>query len=140
MKFFTPFFFFLQQRLKTPFGLVVTWDGKRSAQVQISIDYWNRTCGLCGNFDGDDQNEFVTPEGEMVSFRELLIGNKEPQVPQYNTVTVVTILIDMHGGDLIYLQANFISYLHKIHQCCSVSVGYEKNEDEDSVVARSFGL
>ena len=73
----------MHQRLKTPFGLVVTWDGERSAQVQISIDYWNRTCGLCGNFDGDDQNEFVTPEGEMVSLKSVLKGGLIHKCPMH---------------------------------------------------------
>ena len=43
------------------------WNGKRNAQVEIPYQYWNRTCGLCGNFDGDYMNDFVTPDGSLVS-------------------------------------------------------------------------
>ena len=59
--------FIYQQRLRSPFGLTVTWDGKRSAQIAISTDYWNNTCGLCGTFDDNPANDFLTPNGMVVS-------------------------------------------------------------------------
>ena len=45
------------------------WNGKRNAQVEVPYQYWNRTCGLCGNFDGDYMNDFVTPDGSLVSYQ-----------------------------------------------------------------------
>ena len=59
------FFFF--QLLTSDFGLVVRWNGANNAQVDIPFTYWNRTCGLCGTFDDDPNNDFVTPDKLLVS-------------------------------------------------------------------------
>lgn len=56
------------QQLSTAFGLIVTWNGQRAARVQIPFEYWNATCGLCGVFDGDPENDLTTPEGILVRF------------------------------------------------------------------------
>ena len=64
------FFFFYclyPQQLSTSFGLIITWDGKRSARIEIPFEYWNATCGLCGVFDGEPDNDFRTPDGGLVS-------------------------------------------------------------------------
>ncbi|XP_038059591.1 IgGFc-binding protein-like [Patiria miniata] len=53
--------------LATPFGLSIRWDGSRTAEISLPYHYGNRTCGLCGNFDGNPDNEFVTPDGQLVS-------------------------------------------------------------------------
>ncbi len=54
------------QVLRTDFGLVVSWNGKRNARIEISLDYWNATCGLCGVFDGEPDNDFTIPDGTLV--------------------------------------------------------------------------
>ena len=48
------------------FGLMVRWNG-RNAQVEIPYTYWNKTCGLCGTYDGDPTNDFTTPGKLLVS-------------------------------------------------------------------------
>ncbi|KAL6474541.1 hypothetical protein MHYP_G00181020 [Metynnis hypsauchen] len=39
-------------------GLTVFWDERNSLSIEISTKYRNQTCGLCGDFNGDKNNEF----------------------------------------------------------------------------------
>ena len=53
--------------MTSEFGLVVRWNGANNVQVDIPFTYWNRTCGLCGTFDDDPNNDFTTPDRLLVS-------------------------------------------------------------------------
>ena len=55
--------------LKTNFSLEVHWDGDNTVDVLIDESFKNRTCGLCGNFNGDDSDDFKNPNGTLVSIR-----------------------------------------------------------------------
>ncbi|KAM7447623.1 hypothetical protein ABFA07_004168 [Porites harrisoni] len=48
--------------LETEFGLTVTWD--RGTRLYITLDpkFKGRTCGLCGNFNGDRNDDFMSPQ------------------------------------------------------------------------------
>ncbi|XP_022091554.1 IgGFc-binding protein-like [Acanthaster planci] len=51
--------------METPFGLEVRWNGRYDVDISLSSDYFNNTCGLCGNWNGnteDEFGEFETPE------------------------------------------------------------------------------
>ncbi|XP_033124889.1 zonadhesin-like, partial [Anneissia japonica] len=43
--------------LWTSFGLVIRWDGVSVGEIQLPYDYWNTTCGLCGDFNSDSEND-----------------------------------------------------------------------------------
>lgn len=43
------------------------YDGSETANIEVSYDYWNATCGLCGTFDDDKTNEFRLQDGSLVS-------------------------------------------------------------------------
>ena len=60
--------------LLADFGLEVRYDGGSTAEVFLSYDYWNQTCGLCGTFDGNKDNDLRLPTGELVSTNKLRIG------------------------------------------------------------------
>ena len=55
------------QMLKTNFSLEVHWDGDNTVDVLIDETFKNRTCGLCGNFNGNDSDDFKNPNGTLVS-------------------------------------------------------------------------
>ena len=64
---------------------MVRWNGANNVQVDISFTYWNRTCGLCGTFDDDPNNDFVTPDRLLVSISvivncscQILVGMGNP--------------------------------------------------------------
>ena len=59
------------QKLVTDFGLVAIWNGESSVAVHVPHTYLNSTCGLCGTLDGDKTNDFTTPDGILVSPKEL---------------------------------------------------------------------
>ena len=46
--------------------LLASYDGQHTADVLIDYSYWEKTCGLCGTFDGDKSNDMLLPNGEEV--------------------------------------------------------------------------
>ena len=57
--------------MSTSFGLSVLWDGNSVVNVECPVHLWNTTCGLCGSFDGNPDNDFTNPDGQMVSLESL---------------------------------------------------------------------
>ncbi|XP_067345254.1 alpha-tectorin-like isoform X2 [Channa argus] len=49
------------------FGLSVTYDGSSTVFVSVPANYRGRTCGLCGNFNGNPNDDFRTPSGAIVT-------------------------------------------------------------------------
>ncbi|XP_076616110.1 alpha-tectorin-like [Chaetodon auriga] len=49
------------------FGLSVTYDGWSTVSISVPSNYSGQTCGLCGNFNGNPNDEFITPFGMMVT-------------------------------------------------------------------------
>ncbi|NWS64962.1 FCGBP protein, partial [Chunga burmeisteri] len=50
--------------IKTDFDVIVTFDWYSYARVIIPNTYSRAVCGLCGNADGDPQNDFALPDGQ----------------------------------------------------------------------------
>ncbi|KAK3526303.1 hypothetical protein QTP70_022761 [Hemibagrus guttatus] len=46
-------------KISSKLGLTVFWDEDNSLSIEIAKDYMNQTCGLCGDFNGIMQNEFI---------------------------------------------------------------------------------
>ncbi|XP_061110253.1 IgGFc-binding protein-like [Conger conger] len=51
--------------LKTRFGLVVTYDLVYHVTVTVPGNYRGKTCGLCGNFNGNKNDEYRLPNGRL---------------------------------------------------------------------------
>ncbi|XP_029934021.1 alpha-tectorin-like isoform X1 [Myripristis murdjan] len=49
------------------FGVSVSYDGWSTVSISVPSNYSGKTCGLCGNFNGDRNDEFLTPSGVMVT-------------------------------------------------------------------------
>ena len=52
--------------------LTVTWGGKSQAEILLSQQYSNYVCGLCGNGDGVQSNDFVDRSYQSVT----LVGDR----------------------------------------------------------------
>ncbi|KAG7157093.1 BMP-binding endothelial regulator protein-like [Homarus americanus] len=50
----------------TPLGVRVLWDGISYVEVEVPVEMKNRTCGLCGNFNGDADDDLTTKDGTLV--------------------------------------------------------------------------
>ncbi|XP_037934058.1 hemocytin isoform X2 [Teleopsis dalmanni] len=48
-----------------PDGLRVWWDGVSRAYIDAPPSYRGRTAGLCGTFNSNTQDDFLTPEGDI---------------------------------------------------------------------------
>uniref|UniRef100_UPI00398E4BCD alpha-tectorin-like n=1 Tax=Pristiophorus japonicus TaxID=55135 RepID=UPI00398E4BCD len=56
--------------VSTDFGLGVTFDGSHHVTISLPARYQNATCGLCGNMNGDQQDEFRMPDGSPAGSEE----------------------------------------------------------------------
>ncbi|XP_031570800.1 mucin-2-like [Actinia tenebrosa] len=48
-------------------GLTVLWDGQDSIYIHLTSKHVNTTCGLCGNYNGLPDDDFVTLNGQRTS-------------------------------------------------------------------------
>ncbi|XP_077357677.1 IgGFc-binding protein-like isoform X2 [Festucalex cinctus] len=53
--------------VQTSFGLQVRWDGNHFAQISVPSSYHDQMCGLCGDLDGNPDNDFTKPDGVLVA-------------------------------------------------------------------------
>nr|XP_049615661.1 zonadhesin, like isoform X24 [Syngnathus scovelli] len=53
--------------VQTSFGLQVRWDGNHFAQISVPSSYQDQMCGLCGDLDGNPNNDFTKPDGALVA-------------------------------------------------------------------------
>ncbi|KAF0028339.1 hypothetical protein F2P81_019426 [Scophthalmus maximus] len=60
--------------LSSRHGVTLLWDGGMRVYVRLAAHLRGRVGGLCGNFDGDTENDFTTRQGIVESTAELF-GN-----------------------------------------------------------------
>lgn len=53
--------------METDFGLRMVYNQNANFRMHLASDYGGSVCGLCGNFDGRDDNDFMLPNGTTVS-------------------------------------------------------------------------
>ncbi|XP_067828047.1 zonadhesin-like [Heptranchias perlo] len=51
--------------VKTDFGLLVQYDGNHFVKIVVPGSYTGQMCGLCGDFNGDDTDDYRKPDGTM---------------------------------------------------------------------------
>lgn len=51
--------------VETDFSLKVSYDWRSYVEVKISSSFSENVCGLCGNYNGDPVDDFVTPSSTM---------------------------------------------------------------------------
>ncbi|XP_049449990.1 mucin-2-like [Epinephelus fuscoguttatus] len=61
-------------------GLILMWDRKTSLFIKLSSKYKGRVCGLCGNYDGNANNDFTT-RCHAVVVNPLVFGNSWKDLP-----------------------------------------------------------
>lgn len=53
--------------VSTNFGLSVTYNGYSAVFISVPPNYREKICGLCGNFNGNPNDDFHTPSGMIVT-------------------------------------------------------------------------
>ncbi|XP_068587027.1 LOW QUALITY PROTEIN: mucin-2-like [Cebidichthys violaceus] len=61
-------------------GLIFMWDRKTTLFIKLSPKYKGRVCGLCGNYDGNANNDFTTRSHNVV-VNPLVFGNSWKDLP-----------------------------------------------------------
>ncbi len=51
--------------VSTDFGLSVGYSGSWAVNIIVPADYSGVTCGICGNFNGQNNDDFMTPSGAL---------------------------------------------------------------------------
>ncbi|XP_044846801.1 IgGFc-binding protein-like [Mauremys mutica] len=67
--------------VQTNFGLTVSYDLVYQTRVTISESYEGETCGLCGNYNGQEDEEFLLPDGRTVPDAAAFGSAWEVQIP-----------------------------------------------------------
>ena len=77
--------------ITTPFGLQVLYDGSWQNFVYLCDSYAGHVCGLCGNADGNRNNDFVDRHGVpvIISFFDLYYIDK---IKQLNNLCIIQII------------------------------------------------
>ncbi|NXG04623.1 ZAN protein, partial [Sakesphorus luctuosus] len=70
--------------LETDFGLWVRYDGNHYSEVSVPSNYSNLLCGLCGNYNGDPNDDNIKPNGDIASSSTDL--GESWLVPENNTL------------------------------------------------------
>jgi hypothetical protein len=50
--------------VKTPFGFSMAWDGISGIYLKLSEEHKGKPCGLCGNYNDIQSDDFIIQEGE----------------------------------------------------------------------------
>ncbi|XP_053545258.1 mucin-5AC-like [Bombina bombina] len=60
--------------IETTYGLIIEWDKMTTIFIHLSLNFKGKVCGLCGNFDGNSNNDFTTRTQcvveDVVEFRD----------------------------------------------------------------------
>uniref|UniRef100_A0A7N9AQA4 VWFD domain-containing protein n=1 Tax=Mastacembelus armatus TaxID=205130 RepID=A0A7N9AQA4_9TELE len=70
-------------------GLILIWDRKTSLFIKLSPKYKGLVCGLCGNYDGNANNDFTT-RSHAVVVNPLVFGNSWKDLPSCPDAQSVT--------------------------------------------------
>ncbi|MGH0153390.1 UNVERIFIED_CONTAM: hypothetical protein FKN15_041923 [Acipenser sinensis] len=70
--------------LTAKLGLTLLWDGGTRLYMKLDPSFQGRVGGLCGNFDGDTENDFTTRQGIVESTSDLF-GNSWREHPHRAT-------------------------------------------------------
>ncbi|XP_077861966.1 mucin-2-like [Saccoglossus kowalevskii] len=87
----------LYQRITLDNGIQVKWDSVARVYVTVPAKFFNNTCGLCGTFDRNQENDFWTEEGD-IERQPREFGNKwsldrscaSPQTPPSDPCEIYT--------------------------------------------------
>ncbi|KAK7930492.1 hypothetical protein WMY93_006887 [Mugilogobius chulae] len=74
--------------IETNIGLTLIWDRKTVLVIKLSLKYKGRVCGLCGNYDGNANNDMTTRCGATV-VNPLVFGNSWKDSPNCPDVQVI---------------------------------------------------
>ncbi|XP_054838618.1 IgGFc-binding protein-like [Eublepharis macularius] len=60
--------------VETDFGLVVKYDGNLYLEISLPSSYFAKVCGLCGNYNGQTEDEWLMPNG-LQARNDTQLGN-----------------------------------------------------------------
>jgi hypothetical protein len=46
-------------------GVEILWDGRTRAYITMPTTFFNNTRGMCGTWDHNQKNEYLTPHGDI---------------------------------------------------------------------------
>ncbi|NXG08040.1 TECTA protein, partial [Sakesphorus luctuosus] len=116
----------LSTALQTDFGLLVTYDGEHYASISVPGLYINATCGLCGNYNKDPEDDALRSDGRMaMSVPEL---GESWQVPhperKCSTGCVENCSVCTAAAEALYFGPEYCGFINKtggpLWECSSI--------------------
>ncbi|XDV53263.1 hypothetical protein PO909_021818 [Leuciscus waleckii] len=92
---------YIVTEVKGLFNLI--WDNKTSVMLQLHPKLKRKVCGLCGNFDGNANTDFMKRNGEVVTDSEEF-GNSWKVDPNFPDVTNVIDLCAEHSHRSVWAE------------------------------------
>ncbi|XP_040183660.1 mucin-5B-like, partial [Rana temporaria] len=71
--------------IKAKNGIILVWDKKTGLSIKVPEQFQHKVCGLCGNYDGNSNNDFNT-RGQCTVEDILEFGNSWKMKPTCNDV------------------------------------------------------
>uniref|UniRef100_UPI0037E7A551 mucin-2-like n=1 Tax=Semicossyphus pulcher TaxID=241346 RepID=UPI0037E7A551 len=119
-------------------GIIVIWNMEDSLDIEMDEKYRNQTCGLCGNFDGLDNDFIQKSDGSQLSVRDYAETNKVNEPPEvceeFDDISVQT-CGDKQYCDDIFSRAPFSSCQNLLDKeafirTCMADMCYSENNTE----------
>lgn len=93
-------------------GFNIRWDGRETIFVSVAEEMRGKTCGLCGIFDGNKDNDFTTDIGRVVSSVSnfATTWKKSSQIGQGKTMLNSNVCL-WHHMETLSTMYNYVSLL-----------------------------
>ena len=66
-------------------GITIAWDGVHLVEVHVPLTYRDRTCGLCGVYDGVYSNDLELRNGTEISASDMFYSKSQTSTETYHT-------------------------------------------------------
>merc|ERR1712048_174074 len=54
-----------QDLIRFSYGIAIRWDRANTVSIRLLPSFKGKTCGLCGNFNDNQNDDFLSPEGDL---------------------------------------------------------------------------
>ena len=120
------------------FGVEVRWDGDHLVEVSVPSKFINKTCGLCGNYNGDYTDDLTLRDGNVLFVSHQTYSWSVLSRASYHAFGLS---FAAHGRDRLLLDSTIVCHDHLLPPVypCNVSTVRMAAEDYCNVIQNRSG-